>query len=413
MSNGSVVEPSGPSAMPARVRDATASLRDRHVAMPISATAAFATEWRPLAALRTILPEWRSLAGRSVEPNVFYQPAFALPAAAAFAPDAGAVLVWSEPSRTRLVGLFPVRIERRRYGLAFPVLTGWTHAYAPLGVPLVDRDAVEAVVGGFLDHVAGNRELPKIVLLRFIPQDGAFASALDRALVRRGGHTALLDRHQRALLAPPDDRARYLDQSVGSRRRKEFRRQRHRLEDAGRVSLATAAAAADVGSALSDFLDLEAKGWKGRRGSAMAGQATIRQFIETAIPALAADGMAQVHRLLVADRPIAAAITLKSGDSAWFFKIAYDETVARASPGVQLTLDLTAALLSDTTTSRVDSCATEHHPMIDHLWRERLAVADFLVAGPKDAARFALAWRLERLRRVAIMAAKRLGERLR
>jgi hypothetical protein len=173
------------------------------------------------------------------------------------------------------------------------------------------------------------------------------------------------------------------------------------------------AAGADVGPALSDFLALEAKGWKGRRGTAAARQAKTRQFIETAIPELAAAGMAQIHRLLIAERAIAAAITLKSADRAWFFKIAYDEAWARASPGVQLTLDLTAQLLGDSTVADADSCATEDHPMIDHLWRERLALADVLVARPEAAAAFALACRLEGARRSAIAAAKRLRDGLR
>ena len=45
--------------------------------------------------------------------------------------------------------------------------------------------------------------------------------------------------------------------------------------------------------------------------------------------------------------PVAASITLRSGNAAWFWKIAYDEAFARASPGVQLTLDLTRDLLAD------------------------------------------------------------------
>lgn len=410
MNDSITVEPPGPRSMPAPGRDQT-STRVRPVAMP--SAGAFATEWRPLGALQEILPAWRLLAARTSEPNVFYQPAFALPAAIAFAPDAGAILVWSSPERRTLVGLFPVRIDRHRYGLPFSILSGWTHAFAPFGVPLVDRDAVEPVVGGFLDHVSKDSRLPKVVLLRLIPQDGAFASALDRAIAGRGGCTASFGHHRRALLAPLADRGRYLERSVGPRRRKELRRQRRRLQDSGPVTLSTAIAAADVGLAVADFLDLEANGWKGRRGTAAAAQPHVRQFIETAVPALAIDGMAQVHRLLVGGRPIAAAITFTTADHAWFFKIAYDESWAWASPGVQLTLDLTAALLGDRTVDRTDSCATEDHPMIDHLWRERLSLADRLVAGPDAAAAFVCARRLERLRRSAIRAAKGLRDRLR
>ena len=47
----------------------------------------------------------------------------------------------------KTVQLFPARVERRRYGLNVPVLVGWTHPFAPLGVPLVEHEAVaEAAV---------------------------------------------------------------------------------------------------------------------------------------------------------------------------------------------------------------------------------------------------------------------------
>ena len=88
-----------------------ATLADRQAAN------ALATEWRPLEQLEAIAGEWRELAERALEPNVFYEPAFALPAARVFGRDAGAVLVWSQTQPRRLLGFFPARIERRRYGL--------------------------------------------------------------------------------------------------------------------------------------------------------------------------------------------------------------------------------------------------------------------------------------------------------
>jgi hypothetical protein len=44
----------------------------------------FRVEWRPLAGLGAIAAEWRALAARALEPNVFYEPAFALAAAPVF-----------------------------------------------------------------------------------------------------------------------------------------------------------------------------------------------------------------------------------------------------------------------------------------------------------------------------------------
>ena len=57
--------------------------------------AAARIEWRPLAELADARDAWDSLARHALEPNVFYDPAFALPAARVFGADVGAVLVWS------------------------------------------------------------------------------------------------------------------------------------------------------------------------------------------------------------------------------------------------------------------------------------------------------------------------------
>src|SRR5687767_2608167 len=117
------------------------------VPVPVSHDAAGLTaraEWVTLVSAAAAGIAWQELAARALEPNVFYEPAFALPAAGPFGRDAGAVLVWSARQPGRLVGVFPARIERRRYLLGPAVLTGWTHPYAPFGVPLVDREEAPA-----------------------------------------------------------------------------------------------------------------------------------------------------------------------------------------------------------------------------------------------------------------------------
>jgi hypothetical protein len=159
--------------------------------------------------------------------------------------------------------------------------------------------------------------------------------------------------------------------------------------------------------ALSDFLTLEASGWKGRGGSAAAQHGAHHTFMRDALTALAAEGNARIDALMHNGHPLATTIALRSGTSAWFWKIAYDEDFARASPGVQAALDLTDSMLAQPDILRVDSCATAGHPMIDHLWRERLALGDLLIAPSAAAlAQLRIARPLETLRRVLIATAK-------
>jgi len=365
------------------------------------------TEWMRLAALADFRDEWRDLSERALEPNVFYDPGFALAAAPVFGADAGAVLVWSKTAPQRLIGLFPARVERR-YGV-LAALSGWTHPYAPFGAPLVDRAEAEAAIVGFLDRVEMDDRLPRLVLLPFIATEGPFVAILSRVLDRHGGAMQTFGAHARALLGPGGERHAYLDRTLGKKKLKELRRQRRRLLDRGQLRTVMASAPDEMPRALSDYLALEAAGWKGRAGTAAGQHAELRAFMTRAVESLAADGHARIDRLMQIGRPIAATITLRSGTGAWFWKIAYEEEVARASPGVQLTLDVTEQLLAQPNILRVDSCATADHPMIDHLWRERLALADLLIAPSAPAlAAFRVACQLETLRRVLIATAKRL-----
>jgi CelD/BcsL family acetyltransferase involved in cellulose biosynthesis len=359
-----------------------------------------AAERRPLAALGDIVEPWRELTVRAAEPNVFYDPDFALAAAAAPALGHGieAILVWSADPPRRLLGLFLFTIRRRRYVLKLPLLVGWTHPFAPLGTPLVDRDACGEVVAAALDHMAGDEALPKRLLLPLLNETGPVARALQTALADRGGVCAAFGRHCRAVLQPGADRAGYIERAIGAKRRKELRRQRRRLAEIGPLSFALASAPDEVAAALQDFLALEAGGWKGRAGTALAQDADVRRFVEAAIGALAARGAVQVARLSCRSRPIACVLTLMSGNVAWSWKVAYDESFAAFSPGVQAFLDLTEALLANNELADVDSCAVADHPMIDHLWRERLSLGDWLI-DLRGGVAFALSCRLEAARR--------------
>jgi len=241
-----------------------------------------------------------------------------------------------------------------------------------------------------------------------LPTRGPLAEAFDSAIARLGGTSVAYASHQRALLAPGDNRAAYIDNAVGAKKLKELRRQLRRLGEGGTLTFETAREPSTINMALAQFLVLEASGWKGRAGTAVHHNADIRTFMGKAIPELAQNGNASVTRLVLNGEAIAALILLKSQDTIWAWKIAYDENVARASPGVQILVHATQALLDDPAIAQADSCATAGHPMIDHIWRERLDVADRLIRiGSDGRAAFAIACKLESLLRTAITLAKR------
>lgn len=372
----------------------------------------FAVEWRWLADLLPIASEWRELAAHALEPNIFYDPGFALAAASVFGNDVGAVLVWSGTAPRRLLGFFPARTVERRYGLRLPVLIGWTHPYGPLGTPLVEREAAEPVIAAWLAHIAADATLPGLLLLPLIAEDEPFAIALGNILQRTQMACADFALHHRALLAPRNDRARYLENAVSTHRHRELRRTGRRLSDAGALLFTTASEPAAVAAAAEDFFMLEARGWKGEAGTAAAYHKDVVGFIRMALPALAAEGKVAINRLLLDGRAIAAAITLLSGDVAWYWKTAYDESFSRFAPGVLLSAALTEELADNAAIARTDSCAAPGNNVLDHIWSERLTLCNRLIAVRPEAP-FARACRLETVRGAIFAAAKSVRQHLR
>ena len=363
--------------------------------VPPQADVELEVEWRKPDEMHTVATRWRDLCSRAIEPNIFLDPDFALNAAPLFGKNVIFGLVWSCSERPRrLVGLIAVR-NVIRSGVT-PILVGFTHPFSGLSMPLVDRDLAVPVIAALLDHIAANPQLPKTMVIPFVGEEGPFAAAFNTVLGQRKANLAIFDRHQRATFAP-GEREGYFNRTLSSKKRKELRRQRNRLEDGGPLAFSLSTPE-ETPAALQDFMTLEASGWKGVRGTAVKCDPGTRKFFEDMVAGLAERGQATIARLTQGGRPIAAGIVVRSGNGAWFLKVAYDETQSQYSPGVQLTLDLTEALSRDKNIAFIDSCAVQDHPMIDHYWRERRQCADWLI-GLDPRRPFALDRKVEHGRR--------------
>jgi CelD/BcsL family acetyltransferase involved in cellulose biosynthesis len=388
------------------------SLEPQIVAPPLAPTAglqapdaarerSLVAEWKMLVELNASdIDAWRDLVARALEPNVFLEPSFALAAATHLAGgrEVGAILI---RDGARLMGLVPGRVEGFAAGRPVTTFVGWTHPYAPLSAPLLDRETAKEVVGCVLQALPKLPGAPRLILYPFVNEDGAVARLRAGELARKGISVSRFDPHQRAMLRPAADSHPLA--SISGGRLKELRRQRRRLGELGALAHRRVARGPETGAAIAAYLALEARGWKGRTGGAARSHAAICEFLRSTVLALAAEGKAQIDLLDLDSKPVAVAITLFSGDHAWFWKIAYNEDYARFSPGVQLALDLTEELGRNPGISLVDSCAVAGHPMIDHLWEGRLAIADWMMPlGAVGGPAFAAAIAAEKIRRFAI-----------
>jgi hypothetical protein len=82
-----------------------------------------------------------------------------------------------------------------------------------------------------------------------------------------------------------------------------------------------------------DFLEVEASGWKGSRGSAIRQFTSLNAYYRGLIEALSADGRVEIHSLHAEGRCIAASFCVYTRNKCEVFKSGYDESYARVSPG--------------------------------------------------------------------------------
>lgn len=331
----------------------------------------------PLAAISTA--EWQALADRAVEPNGYFLPGWmaAVDASARDRSDVAVLRAWQGgDSAAGVTGLLPVMSLWRAYRIPLPALVS-ADPYGTLGTPLLDRDTPDAAAIGLLRQARASGA--HALILRDVALDGAAMASLTRALSGDGLQPRLLHRHERACLDATRDPDDLLKDALGAKKLKELRRQRNRLAEHGDLSFTVARTPADVAAALDTFLALEASGWKAKRGTALQQHDGDLAFIRRATQALAQQGQCEIVTLRAGDDAVAAAVVLRHLDRAFYFKLGVDERFAKLSPGVQLTLDVTRHLCADLAIASVDSTAAPGHPMIDPIWRGRLAIGDVLI----------------------------------
>jgi hypothetical protein len=355
-------------------RAPAAASPDRDACAPLTAVAA---------------SQWRALAERAVEPNGYYLPDWelAVNASARGRTGVSALNAWddassahgtalAQDSAARLIGLVPVISMWRAYKIPLPALVS-ADPYGTLCTPQLDREMADDAVVKLMHQAreAGAHAL----ILRNVPLDGSAIKAFDQTLRQGGMRSRLLQSHVRAALDATRDADELLRDALGAKKLKELRRQRNRLAEHGAIRFDVARSPEEIAPAVEIFLALEASGWKARRGTALIQDEGDAGFVRRATVALAAIGQCEIVSLRAGDTPVAAAIVLRHQDRAFYFKLGIDERFAKLSPGVQLTLDLTRHLCADPTIALADSTAVAGHPMINPIWRGRLAIGDVLI----------------------------------
>lgn len=334
--------------------------------------------------------QWEALARGAGEPNCFYEPALMLPALRHLAQDRQVrrIEAWQDGT---LIGILPVDIVPRYGRFPLSCATNWVHRHCFFGAPLVHRGKEELAWSQFLTTLDEADWAPHFLHLSLLDADGPNVAALLSVCRRQKRGAKEVHRYRRAMLRSDLSAEAYWESHMRGKKRKEIRRLQKRMAEMGMVESRVFGDAAELAAWCEDFLALERSGWKGKEGTALAEQISDAAFFRECASAAFDAGALDFQRIDLDGRPIAMLVNFRAGHGSFAFKIAFDEGMARFSPGVLIELDnLRRVLDGPDGPDWMDSCAAPDHPMIDSLWAERRTIVQYRVA--LKGARRTLAW---------------------
>ena len=325
------------------------------------------------------LASWRKLAEEALDPNPFFAPDFLVP----YLDNIGRqqVKLLAIADKTTGNWLMAAPVGTRKLGFAVPAATTWVTDYGPLGSPLLAPGAPEGIASVFFSLVAKTTRTP-LICLPYLPLDGETAEPI---LATDDWHPAKVQIAERACHSDGEGGMKQFSKAYRGKRRKELKRLVRRLSDEGEVAFVSYRGD-ELIHQFENFLQLEAAGWKGERGTALLSRQDTAKFARELIARHART--ARLDAVTVGGRPIAMLVMLRQGKRAFSWKITYDETYARYSPGSQLALYAFEENLADPDICGADSLAIPGHSMIEPLWRGRMQYGTVLLA--RSAAGFVL-----------------------
>jgi Acetyltransferase (GNAT) domain len=327
------------------------------------------------------IDRWRALANRpDITPNPFVDVDFLRPAAAHL-PEAKGMQLFVGEDHGDLVWLMPL-VPTSRMGGA-PVLPGLRNFFAHnwFGQPLIVAGLESAAAGSLLRYLSDNRRAFWL-RLNMLDADNGFAQSLIE-----GTRHPFVDVEARGLVVRRPEPT-YLS---GHLHLRDLRRRRRVFEKSAGKALDVVDCSAEP-HAVDDFLAMEAAGWKGRGGGAFAMRPGHAEFLRQMCRDFHESGRLQLWALRAGDRNLAMKINLAANDTLFCHVMAYDESYASLSPGLQLEVE-NFRLFHDQPQFRVmDSCTSPDNMFANRLYPDRRSLINVTIgSGPLGRAIVALA----------------------
>jgi CelD/BcsL family acetyltransferase involved in cellulose biosynthesis len=335
------------------------------------------------------LSAWAKLSQHSGEDSIFATDGFVRPVLVHFDDGAAHQIYMTFDALGECYGVAVFGAAKRLGRIPLAHLSGLRNANRFMGVPLVRKGREAAFWRALLAHLDAMPGAGAALVLDDMPADHRVTRALTDLCAATVRNVEVLATSERAALCGPDDGVA----GLSSKREARLRSLERKLaRDHGAVEIVQAVAADDVDRWIADFLVLEAKGWKGRAGSALAASPATAALFRDVVCEAAAHGTIACRSLSVGGLTIAMSSYFIGGGHGFGFKCCFDEDYSAYAPGILLLRHIMGELEAERLAA-FDSCSAPAEPMINNLWGGRRTMLDLCISlkTPLAGARFGAA----------------------
>lgn len=345
--------------------------------------------WCDPVQLRQRVAAWEHLSRNAVWRNLSFEHNYLIPALDHLASSSIRVLVVEDESadaQRNIVGLAPFEFKRI-YGLPFKCAEIWKHQQCFDATPLLLDQCADEAWRLMCEAVAADGH--SLLSLNTVSATSEFEHILNAVQRDLNLFRFQRDQYCRAAFLPGASAENYCRNFVSKSIQKNLRRLTRRLAEIGDIRFERSDDLSDFEHLANEFLRIESTGWKGRDGTALASDPATRQFFMALIRSSSAADKARFLTLYLDDQPIAMLSDIVSGSILYSYKTAYDESLAKYSPGLQVEMKNIEYLHQEGILFG-DSCTASDNATINRIWGQRIAFQDVIFGLKPGPARIAL-----------------------
>jgi hypothetical protein len=323
-----------------------------------------------------------ALACNALDPNPYYTPRL-LQAMSRYIASSRSVQCLAITQHDILTGFLPYTLKGSWFGykrIPTALINPFIMSSLPLIAPEHSEQIADKLIKGLHTIHKGMWRFP------FLSTNRSVAQHLKAACERAGFAWHAFNGYDRAVLKSYDpqtgarrsDPDAYFEQYVSKRRRKDLKRTRNNLRQAGELKHILLTSPDDIMRGYEAYVAMEMRGWKGQWGSALGCQDSTRRLGEQFFARTQNGPQVRIDMLTLNDAPIAISLTLITQRSSFGVKTTYDERFARFSPGLLLEEDMIRDFLITGYADHLDS-ASLSGCVVEGLWADREEVADVII----------------------------------